>query len=275
MDFNTSKPEPYIASIMTAVSVFLLLGLIYFIIVCEIYTREKELSLKTIFTPFSSLLILMITCQTGVYACEIFAFSEKAYRWTREYAELFAVQTWFIVLQEASYLFYSYLRAAPLFEDVFPRIAPALALGMKLMPILFVCQGVIGVARVVFFDDPEPFEIIAQCDQFIPVLIAVCMLTFDITSLVTFTTFLKRTSVAEKMEDKQFLIISHHGIAAVVVCFLIIVCYAITALFGSADALLLGFLFSTIMYLLLFRMKAQERIRSLNGSTAHRTSASV
>ncbi|KAI9334118.1 hypothetical protein BDR26DRAFT_867353 [Obelidium mucronatum] len=252
---DSLTPIFYASVAMFCFSLGEMVYLLYFITVREILDQGKRLTIKEVITPFSGLLILMTVCHLGVYGCEaaLCVFDEPTI-----YNGIKTTQNFFLTAAEVAYIFYSYLRAEPILDQVFPKLDKPVSILVKLSPTVFGSQWLLYALAGIPFIDPQIPKTLILSSKYLSIFNGVVFLAFDVLCLVTFLFYIRSTTVDEAAAtDEHFLIISRHGVASVIACIIALVFYVLNVVANVNKFFV--FIFLTLLYLILFRMKVMLR----------------
>ncbi|ORY44293.1 hypothetical protein BCR33DRAFT_218703 [Rhizoclosmatium globosum] len=153
-------PEIYYTCTITALSVFSLMGVIYFAVIVETLKMGAPLQWKTVLTPFTGFLVGLILAITGVFACEtaiLYTLTTNG-RESFQDALILSVKSIFDALSLFSYLKYSWLRAESIVDQVFPKLHIYVIVLMKVFPIFFVIEIGSISAAIPFFQNKALFK---------------------------------------------------------------------------------------------------------------------
>ncbi|KAI9334124.1 hypothetical protein BDR26DRAFT_867363 [Obelidium mucronatum] len=207
----------YASFAMALVSLLELLWLVHFIVYHEIVQRGKKVTLKEVFTPFSSLLILIALSHIGLYISEGGSTLLRPQQ-TPMFFVFYTLEDMFGVGFEACYIYYSYLRAEPIFDQVFPSIAKFVSFAVRVSPILFSMQWLPFPISKLQFKDPQVSKTISMAGDVITMINGTLLVAFDTLCLVTFIRYIQSTQINDGITDSRFLIICRYGITSVSVC---------------------------------------------------------
>ncbi|KAI9334125.1 hypothetical protein BDR26DRAFT_867365 [Obelidium mucronatum] len=168
----------------------------------------------------------------------------------------FSFQNFCSIAYEASYIYYSYLRAEPILGQVFSSIAWHVSIAVKASPFLLLIQFTFFPLSGIQFEDPQLSKNLVLIGNCIGMLNGLLIITFDILCVITFVRYLKSTQVEEGDVDERFLIISRYGIAPPVLCIVGLGLYLYYSVVAESEVLLFCiYLLFTAVFLILFRMK--------------------
>ncbi|KAI9325651.1 hypothetical protein BDR26DRAFT_867380 [Obelidium mucronatum] len=260
----------YGSAFMALVSFFKVLWLIYFILYHETIKQGKAITFKGIFTPFSSLLLLMITSNVGLYLTEAVVFYLEEDSTSELVCRTF--QNLFTGITEGTYVYYSSLRAQPIFDQVFPKAGKTAAAGARISPLLFFIQWLLyPISQALKVEDGHKSPLLVKSVYYMSILNGALIILFDVFCLVTFTLYLRSTQIHDGVTDERFLIISRHGITAVAFGLSALAFYVLFSLATTDDYLVVVYLHFSALYFILFRMKMMLHRDKLNKEKERRS----
>ncbi|KAJ3022715.1 UNVERIFIED_CONTAM: hypothetical protein HDU68_008976 [Siphonaria sp. JEL0065] len=163
-------------AIFSAIELFWLL---YFVLVHEIMSQDKQIAIKEVFTPFTSLLMLKVASHIGLFASEAAKLILDTEKDTSFYISV-TLQNLFSVTIESTYVYYAYLRAKPIFQKVFPRYAKFVSAAVQFSPIMFAIQWIPYPLSRIEFQDSNVSEILIVFTQYVSILNGLSIVVFDV-----------------------------------------------------------------------------------------------
>ncbi|ORY27598.1 hypothetical protein BCR33DRAFT_23075 [Rhizoclosmatium globosum] len=261
--------ERNISIAMACLSFFKIGALLYYAVIEENVKMGTKATMKTVFTPFTILLLVMIIANLGEFIIQALVFSNSFY----PMEALKTIRSICDCVGEYSYLIYGLLRADAIVKAVFPRFQPFLkSIRQYVIPIAFVVQAGTRIVSVMLPNKSEKVEIIMLLVHDVSSGINGLLVIFiDTVCFFAFVQFLRRTKMDIDSVDLRFIIISRYGIASVVIC---TSSFGFSILYGSTKAetwLLVVYLPFSAIVLVLFLMKCallaerKKTKESLNG----------
>ncbi|KAJ3022713.1 UNVERIFIED_CONTAM: hypothetical protein HDU68_008974 [Siphonaria sp. JEL0065] len=156
-----------------AFSVLELIFLLHFVVYEETLKQGKPVN--EIYKPFASILMLANIAMIGLFACE-------ACLLVNETALIHNIQNLCTIVIESGYIYYSYLRAKPIFAEVFPSVSRPVAFIVKATPLLFGVQW-LGTTLSREFQDPKVSMILKLFARGMTVLNGAILISFDMLSI--------------------------------------------------------------------------------------------
>ncbi|KAI9324385.1 hypothetical protein BDR26DRAFT_275068 [Obelidium mucronatum] len=201
---------------MASLSIIKLIWLIQFIVKHEVIGEGKKLTLQNVFTPFSTILFLMITCLFCLYAVKgiglLLADTEESI----PRGILFSIEHFCSTAVLPCYVYYSYLRAGPIFDEVYPYTSKLVSRMVKLAPLLYFAQWIPFPLSRIQYKDPQVSLTLNFIADTISAVNGVLLILFDIVCLTVFIQYLRSTQINEGNTDSRFLIISRYGIMSTI-----------------------------------------------------------
>ncbi|KAI9334123.1 hypothetical protein BDR26DRAFT_867360 [Obelidium mucronatum] len=246
----------YASFTMASISAIEMIWLIHFIVQCEIMEQGKNVSLKNFFTPFSTILLIMIFFQVGLYVSEGSGIFLGDQRTSNLYHVVYSLEHLCATATEICYVFYSYLRAEPIFDQVFPSTSKLFSVIVKASPLLFAVQWIPYPLSKLQYSNPQIPKTLITIGDIISAINGSLLVAFDIVCLTVFIKYIRSTEITDGETDARFLIISRHGIASVVICLTSLCMYIVYSVSGGFElwAFIVYVLFS-ILFMVLVRMK--------------------
>ncbi|KAJ3016530.1 UNVERIFIED_CONTAM: hypothetical protein HDU68_012165 [Siphonaria sp. JEL0065] len=259
--------EAYLSLVLGVISSLSLGFVILFIL--RVQLKNKAVTIKSVLTPFNAHLLLLAVSQNILNWAQIGFQLPLIKDSVANKSIVFIFRVIGGVLFEYSYLQYSFLRSEHILYDIVPNLLPYISFFILHCKYLFICNICTRVAAsILAFSSPDTSAACNNASIYISVINGFFVLTVDIISLCSFISFLQKTRGSETDEpDKQFRIISIYGIAA---SSALLVALSFGLVYGIKKNELwnnLSVLFSTITFLVLFKMKVElhfEKMERLN-----------
>ncbi|ORY27596.1 hypothetical protein BCR33DRAFT_746023 [Rhizoclosmatium globosum] len=153
-----TQPELYISIVMASISFLEIWALLYYAIVEENMKMGSKVTFKTIFTPFTALLFVIIIANVGEYSVQAMLFAEDS-KSIFPTDILKTIRSCCDCAGEYCYVVYSLLRADAIVKIVLPKIQPALKVIRRfVVPVAFLAQAGTRVVAIALASEPDKVE---------------------------------------------------------------------------------------------------------------------
>ncbi|ORY27597.1 hypothetical protein BCR33DRAFT_858429 [Rhizoclosmatium globosum] len=206
-----------VSIVMASFAFILIWVLLYYAIVEENVKMGSKVTLKTIFTPFTTLLLVMIIANLGEYVIEALLFDQYASSLvSTEILE--TIRTVCDCAGEYSYLTYGLLRADAIVKMIFPKFQPILKkLQRFAVPVAFLVEAGSRILAFVYATNILDNTILLV-HYIVSAVNGLLIIFVDAVCLIAFIRFLRRIQEDVDSLDNRFIIISRYGIVSVIVC---------------------------------------------------------